>query len=104
MDLLLAALPLLSECLRGTFSLSSVTSGRGILIRILGLECERATTGIKSKCERATTGINNRNQIETHILLSLNGNMIMKKKNAMCEKDSPPLIFNASNFCSEIER
>ncbi len=48
---LLLALPLPSGFMRGTFSLSSVTSGRGILIRILGLGCERATAGMKSKSD-----------------------------------------------------
>jgi hypothetical protein len=51
MELLLAALPLPSGSLRGTFSLSFVTSDRGIPIRILGFGCERATKGMKSKSD-----------------------------------------------------
>jgi hypothetical protein len=38
----------------------------------------------------------------THILLSFNRNMIMKDENALCEKDSPPPILNASNFCEVV--
>jgi hypothetical protein len=50
-----------------------------------------------------TTFIRGNLAVENHTILYFYGNVIMKNENALCEKDSPPLILNnPPNFREEI--